>query len=705
MSTVQSLEAFGAEIQYFRTEPRYWEPLILRFKETGLRCVTSYVPWESHCVGLPDAKHPAGVFDFEGKTDPRLNLRAFLDLVEKHDLNLNFRAGPFCCNEMPHGGYPGWLVLGDPSMMVWDRQNRAAQGYWIACREGSQPSYLHPDYLALTAEWFRAADKILVPHLRGNGGCVTMINLDNEISYICKDGMLESDYNPVNVAPGGFYHQFLKEKYGAFKNVPYARKGMRAIEDIVPPRAVPEEIGADLAWYTDWIEFKTWCMCQYIRCLRAMHEENGVTGVTFMTNFNPHLPEGVPTRMPDFEEAVGGIVGYDFYRGTFMSYSGYHSMARVLKLMNASLGYTWSAEFMSGTWNKVLGTRVSDDHMRFMARCALAHGCKAIDWFMFHDRETWGDCPVSAHGHTRPSIGVLAEIPDLCFRKIAGWDTLVPLTDVAIVYDLVQHLHTAIGDPTPCNDNDMHVGAPQIAGVAAGKASVEYTGLFRLVEENGMQPGVVDILHDASPLDGYSLAFLAGSPVIERRAERALGKFVRGGGVLVVSGPLPGLDENGKPLSFLGLKRRPARSRAGIRVGKGRLIWFPDYLAQEKAEEESLASIAAVGALLKAHAGEAHVRIAPAQETVWIDWHPAGGTRPWRQPRNLASAVLQQNGENAVLFVLNHYPDAFRFTVTFGQGHTPAAIEDLDSGAVIPVRRGKAELDVDRKAAAIYRLR
>ncbi|NLF19194.1 MAG: hypothetical protein GX595_18345, partial [Lentisphaerae bacterium] len=315
MSDIRSIETFGAEIQYFRTDPRYWEPILRRFKDTGLRCVTSYVPWESHCVGEPDAKNPAGIFDFDGKTDPRLNLRAFLGLIEKVGLNLNFRAGPFCCNEMPHGGYPGWLVLGDPSMMVWDRQNRTTQGYWIGSREGSQPSYLHPDYLALTAEWFKAVDAVLLPHLRVNGGCVTMINLDNEISYIVKDSFLDSDYNPVNVAPGGFYHQFLTEKYGSLKNIPYAGKGMRAIEEIVPPRAVPREIGADLAWYTDWIGFKTWCMCQYIRCLRAMHEENGVTGVTFMTNFNPHLPEGVPTRMPDFEEATGGIVGYDFYRG------------------------------------------------------------------------------------------------------------------------------------------------------------------------------------------------------------------------------------------------------------------------------------------------------------------------------------------------------------------------------------------------------
>ena len=78
MIKIDSKEIFGAEIQYFRLEPRYWEPVLLRFKEAGLRTVSTYVQWETHLVGEPDKKHPAGVLDFTGKTDPRLNLMRFL---------------------------------------------------------------------------------------------------------------------------------------------------------------------------------------------------------------------------------------------------------------------------------------------------------------------------------------------------------------------------------------------------------------------------------------------------------------------------------------------------------------------------------------------------------------------------------------------------------------------------------------------------
>ncbi|MBM4143013.1 MAG: hypothetical protein FJ225_05390 [Lentisphaerae bacterium] len=697
-----SREIFGAEVQYFRTDPRYWEPILERFADTGMRCVTAYVQWGTHAVGAPDKRHPAGVLDFEGRTDPRLNLMRFLDLVAKHGLNFNFRAGPFCCNEMIYGGYPSWIVLGDPNMMVWDCQNRTTQGYWGPRKEGSQPSYLHPAYLDWCRKWFAAVDPIIRPRLKSEGGFITMVNLDNEVSYIVKDSFLDSDYNPVNVRPGGFYHRFLAEKYGGVRNLPYDRR-CRSIEDVVPPRAVPETIGRDLAWYTDWIEFKTWCMSNYIRRLREMHEANGVRDVTFMTNFNPHLPEGVPTRMPEFEKACGprGVAGYDFYRGTYMSYSGYHSMARVTKLMNATLKYTWSAEFMAGTWNLVLPGRVSDDHMRFMARCALAQGCKAIAWFMFHDRDCWGDSPVSSHGHPRPSLDVLADTVDLATEAIRNWDRLAPRMDAAVVYDLIQHQHASIGDPSPCDDNSLPVGRPGIAGVPAGMASTEYVGLFRLIEENGYQAAAVDVLHGPKRLRDYPLAFLPGSPVIERAAARAIESYLKQGGAVALTGAWPALDERGRDFRFLG---RAAPRRAGaIRVGKGRLVWRPDFIAQDKPEEESPASLAFVGGLLKAHAGAPHVRIRPAQEVTWVDWQPGGGQRKYAQPRNLGTAVLHRGPGESVVFVLNHYPVAARFELEFASRDVKRIV-NLSTGETLRVARSRAVVDVDRKCAEVYRV-
>lgn len=708
MTSLTSRDIFGAEIQYFRLDPRYWERMLRVFKDAGLRCVTAYVPWSTHLAGPPDAQHPAGVLDFTGRTDPRRNLLGFLELVEKHGLDLNFRCGPFCCNEMVHGGYPEWLVLGDPGLMVWDCHDRPAPGYWIARKEGAQPSYLHPVYLDWCRKWIGEVDGIIVPHLKRHGGCVTMINLDNEVSYIVQDGFLSSDYNPVNVAPGGFYHQFLAEKYGSAARLPYDR-ACASIDQVPAPRAVPESLGADVAWYLDWCEFKQWVMAGYIGRLREMHEANGVSGATFMTNFNPHRPEGVPTRMPAFDRATrsrqnGGVAGYDFYRSAFMTYSGYQSMARVLKLMTASLPYTYSAEFMSGTWNKVLASRVSDDHMRFMARCALAHGCKAIAWFMFHDRECWGDAPVSSHGHTRPSLDVLRETCDLAGRRIREWDELRPQGDVAVLYDLVQHRHTYLGDPSPCNDQAMHVGKPTIAGVEAGRDSAEYEGLFRLVEMAGVQPAAVDLMHDSSRLRQHPLAFLPGSPIIETEAAQTLREYVEAGGVLVISGPWPSVNERGQPLAFLGIGvPAPSPEAVTLTQGAGRVVWHGGYLGQEPPEEEAMDHVAFVRSLIRRHVPRPHVHIEPVEEVAWTDWHPKGGAALYRQPRNLGSAVLQAGPTQRILFVLNHYPEAARFRLRFGEV-ARGSLRNLFGDETIGIADYTAVVDIDRKSGEVYEI-
>jgi beta-galactosidase len=703
LQTIHSSEIYGAEVQYFRLDPKYWGKILQEFKDAGLRTVTTYVQWSTHLVGLPDAAHPAGVLDFEGRTDPRLNLLYFLELVEKHGLNLNFRCGPFCCNEMVHGGYPEWLVMGDPGIMVWDYQNRTTQGYWIGKKEGSQPSYLHPEYLSWCAKWIAEVDKIIVPHLKSNGGCITMVNLDNEISYIIQDGFLSSDYNPVNVSRGGLYHQFLIQKYGSASKLPYP-VAYASIEDVPAPRSVPEEISDDLAYYTDWCDFKTWVMAEYIRRLRGMHEANGVTDVLFMTNFNPHRPDGIPTRMPAFEEATGGITGYDFYRGTFMSYSGYHSMARILKLMNATLRYTWSAEFMSGTWNKILPTRVSDDHMRFMTRCALAHGCKAISWFMFHDRDCWGDAPVSSHGHPRTNLEVLREICDLVSNKVKDWDALIPQADIGIIYELVQHQHTYLGDPCPCADNEMHIGRPFINNIESGKTSLEYEGLFRLVEESGCQAGIIDILHSPLRLNDYPLALLPGSPVVSRTASGSLREYVERGGVLTVSGPWPMLDETGSPIEFLSIKN-PCAGKEGMALGRGRVIWSCRYLAQNNPEEEDLNSLHFMRTLIDSYVPDPSVRINLIKEVSWVDWQNAGTEHAiYRQPRNLGSAVLQKGPGEALLFLMNHYPEAAEFEVQLADTGWRRMI-NLFSGKAIDFANGKALVDLDRKSAEIFLLK
>jgi hypothetical protein len=264
---------------------------------------------------------------------------------------------------------------------------------------------------------------------------------------------------------------------------------------------------------------------------------------------------------------------------------------------------------------------------------------------------------------------------------------------------LIQHQHTAIGDPTPCADTDLHVGNPVIDDVQAGAATEEYEGLFRLVEQAGMQPAAVDIAYSDEPLKRFPLAFLPGSPVIEHVANERLRRFAHRGGVLVLSGPWPARDERGRRLAFLGL-RKPSRI---VKLGKGQLIWQPRFIGRAKPEEDALESIEWVSKLLRRHVRKPHIRIRPADEVAWTDWQEGGGSRLYCQEHNLGSAILHRSADELILFVLNHYPEAARFEVEFCRDRV-RKLQNLSTGEIIVVRKGRAILDVDRKSAEIFRV-
>ncbi len=57
-------DLFAAEVQYWRLEPRYWEPILVAARDAGLPGISSYVPWEVHEV-------EKGRFDFDGSTETR----------------------------------------------------------------------------------------------------------------------------------------------------------------------------------------------------------------------------------------------------------------------------------------------------------------------------------------------------------------------------------------------------------------------------------------------------------------------------------------------------------------------------------------------------------------------------------------------------------------------------------------------------------
>ena len=86
------------EFHYCRYPVEQWEEAILKMKAGGLTIIPTYVFWNIH-------EEKENVFNWSGNR----NLRQFVKLCKKHDMDVIVRIGPFCHGEIRNGGLPDWL--------------------------------------------------------------------------------------------------------------------------------------------------------------------------------------------------------------------------------------------------------------------------------------------------------------------------------------------------------------------------------------------------------------------------------------------------------------------------------------------------------------------------------------------------------------------------------------------------------------------
>jgi len=94
---------YGAAFFYERLPRAQWKPSMLALRALGINTLDLYVPWNWH--ELAD-----GDFDFDGRTSPRRDLHAVLQLARALDFRIVLRPGPVVRNEWRNGGYPAWLL-------------------------------------------------------------------------------------------------------------------------------------------------------------------------------------------------------------------------------------------------------------------------------------------------------------------------------------------------------------------------------------------------------------------------------------------------------------------------------------------------------------------------------------------------------------------------------------------------------------------
>jgi hypothetical protein len=87
------------ELQFSRVRRDRWEDCLLKMKACGVNIVGTYLFWNRH-------EEIEGEFDWEGEKD----LRAFVQLCQKHELFVVLRLGPWAHGEARNGGTPDWIL-------------------------------------------------------------------------------------------------------------------------------------------------------------------------------------------------------------------------------------------------------------------------------------------------------------------------------------------------------------------------------------------------------------------------------------------------------------------------------------------------------------------------------------------------------------------------------------------------------------------
>ncbi|XP_055523429.1 beta-galactosidase-like isoform X2 [Wyeomyia smithii] len=138
----------SGSFHYFRALPGSWRHILRSMRAAGLNVVMTYIEWSTH-------EPKEGIYNWDGIA----NLEQFIRIAEEENLYVILRPGPYICAERDMGGFPYWLLTKYPNMKL--RTSDA-------------------DYLREVEKWYGVLMPRIKKHLRGQGGPVIMVSIENE---------------------------------------------------------------------------------------------------------------------------------------------------------------------------------------------------------------------------------------------------------------------------------------------------------------------------------------------------------------------------------------------------------------------------------------------------------------------------------------------------------------------------------------------
>lgn len=374
----------AGEFHYYRTPPDQWAHRLGLLKEAGFNAVASYIPWRWHEV-------EEGIFDFDGHSHPMRDLAGFLDLAASLDLWILPRPGPYIMAETINEGIPNWIFTHYPQVTFVDQHGKAH----------NIVSYLHPDFLACAARWYRAIFGVLAPRQVTRGGRILAVQLDNEM------GMMHWVRNILDTNPDTLtrFADYLR------------RSGLR-------PDLHASDFQSDPHLVEDYRRFFRGYLREYAAFLVEQAQANGletppIINIHGFANGGKPFPIGL-SQLVEVMELPGVLSATDVYPG-FIGEGNYHELVLVNELtrtLQTPAQPLFSMEFQAGGNHDFGGAQTSfyDLHTRL----SLSVGMRAINHYLFFDgendpllspmrRHDWGhpvrkDGSLRRHYHRYPKL-------------------------------------------------------------------------------------------------------------------------------------------------------------------------------------------------------------------------------------------------------------------------------------------------------------
>lgn len=137
------------EFHYVRYPAEQWEEEIIKMKAGGVTILPTYIFWNLH-------EPVEGQFRWDGQ----YNLRRFVQLCQRHGMQVIVRVGPFCHGEIRNGGLPDWLLAKPLEVRSND-----------------------PEYLSLVGRLYREIGQQIQGLLYRDGGPIIGCQIENEMQH------------------------------------------------------------------------------------------------------------------------------------------------------------------------------------------------------------------------------------------------------------------------------------------------------------------------------------------------------------------------------------------------------------------------------------------------------------------------------------------------------------------------------------------